>query len=343
MQNNPLVSCIVPIYNAKKYFKFCLDSCVSQTYPNFEIILVDDGSTDGSLQIAKNYLSHSNIILIELNQNYGVSIARNCGLDFALKRNGTIGDEAHPYIKKIHQNHRLNLQSDFIIFIDNDDALASKDSIKQLVGQALKTEADITLGIFSLIDEQGKLIQIGKHNSIIKDHNLISSKRYLSLVKRHCFTFVTGGLIKTNLLKEIRFPESIIIEDLEFGFECFLKAQTISCVTSPSYYYRVRYGSISHASTFHHHNIKLIARSFFHNTLYLKNLLLLYPNESFTHLIKRCLKYNASPAITASLMCQYKTREELKELLPYANLKAKLCFYFPKLFKFLKTFREKFK
>lgn len=109
----------------------------------------------------------------------------------------------------------------------------------------------------------------------------------------------------------------------------------------PSYHYRLRHGSISHTKTFHHHNNKLIVKSFLYNALYLQNLLLLYPNENFTHLIKRCLKHNTSPAITASLICQYKTKEELNFLLPYANFKTKLCFYFPKIFKLLKILRTR--
>ena len=74
------VSIIVPIYNAEKYLGYCLNSIVSQTYQNIEVILVNDGSTDGSLQICKNYAAVDKRIIILDIPNGGVSNARNCGL-----------------------------------------------------------------------------------------------------------------------------------------------------------------------------------------------------------------------------------------------------------------------
>ena len=76
----PLVSIIVPIYNAEKYLKDCLESIKNQTYKNIEVIMVDDGSKDGSAGIARRYASSDSRFIYILQENSGVSVARNTGL-----------------------------------------------------------------------------------------------------------------------------------------------------------------------------------------------------------------------------------------------------------------------
>lgn len=83
MKNNPLVSIIVPIYNAAKYLSACLDSIINQTYQNLEIILVDDGSTDNSYQIAKSYAKKDPRIKLVHQENAKQSAARNHGIKLA--------------------------------------------------------------------------------------------------------------------------------------------------------------------------------------------------------------------------------------------------------------------
>ncbi|MBR0467933.1 glycosyltransferase [Candidatus Saccharibacteria bacterium] len=80
MNNKPLISIIIPIYNAAKYLPYCLDSVIGQTYQNLEIILVDDGSTDNSYQIAKNYAKKDSRIKLTHQKNQGLSGARNTGI-----------------------------------------------------------------------------------------------------------------------------------------------------------------------------------------------------------------------------------------------------------------------
>nr|WP_269843805.1 glycosyltransferase [Helicobacter anatolicus] len=78
----PLVSIIVPIFNVEDYLKECLDSIVNQTYHNLDIILINDGSTDKSLEIAKKYCEKDSRILLIDKPNGGLSSARNMGLEF---------------------------------------------------------------------------------------------------------------------------------------------------------------------------------------------------------------------------------------------------------------------
>ncbi|MCC8300011.1 glycosyltransferase family 2 protein, partial [Campylobacter sp. VicNov18] len=80
--NNPLISIIIPIYNVAFYLRECLDSVLAQSYTNLDIILVDDGSTDGSLDIALEYLNKDARIFLISKENGGQSSARNTGLEF---------------------------------------------------------------------------------------------------------------------------------------------------------------------------------------------------------------------------------------------------------------------
>ena len=86
MQATPLISCIIPIYNTQKFLKNCIESCIHQTYKNLEIILVNDASSDNSLNIAKQYLKYPNVSLVDLKQNSGASMARNIAIDLVLNK-----------------------------------------------------------------------------------------------------------------------------------------------------------------------------------------------------------------------------------------------------------------
>ena len=82
-KNEKLVSIIIPVYNAEKYLGYCLNSVTSQTYRNLEIILINDGSSDCSLEICENYAAIDERISVISIKNSGVSTARNTGLDSA--------------------------------------------------------------------------------------------------------------------------------------------------------------------------------------------------------------------------------------------------------------------
>lgn len=97
MRNNPKLSIIIPIYNAEQFIRRCIDSILEQTYTDFELLLIDDGSTDDSSRICDVYSENDSRIKVFHKKNGGVSSARNVGLD--------------------------NANGEWIVFIDSDDAI----------------------------------------------------------------------------------------------------------------------------------------------------------------------------------------------------------------------------
>lgn len=114
--SNPSISIIIPIYNASKYLNRCIDSIISQTYINFELILINDGSTDNSLQICEYYQNQDDRITIISQKNSGVSAARNQGL--------------------------LRATGQYVINIDADDWM-ERDMLSIMYEEAINTDADI--------------------------------------------------------------------------------------------------------------------------------------------------------------------------------------------------------
>lgn len=115
-QETPLISIIVPVYQVKEYVGECIESLLTQTYTNLEILLVDDGSTDGSGAICDQYAGRDDRVRVVHQENQGPSVARNAGLDCA--------------------------KGEYIAFVDSDDVVLS-DFIETLFGLVRKYQADI--------------------------------------------------------------------------------------------------------------------------------------------------------------------------------------------------------
>ena len=122
-----LVSIITPIYNTEKYLSKCLNSIISQTYKNWEVILVNDGSTDNTYELCKKYLSLDNRIYIINKENTGVSDSRNKALDIA--------------------------KGKYVIFLDSDDYWCDDSILEKMVGLAEKYNLDIVRSGYKEVDE----------------------------------------------------------------------------------------------------------------------------------------------------------------------------------------------
>lgn len=221
-----VVSIIVPIYNVADYLAECLDSLVSQTYRNIEIILVDDGSTDSSPQICDFYASRDERIKVVHKINNGVSAARNTGIELA--------------------------QGDYIMFVDGDDYL-SIDMCKSMVDSCIEHNADFvicgnftisTIGINSRKIFPASLFFNGESytNDIqIATLGLVGDKLN-DPSKLDRLTPVWARLYKTSIIKEhqVRFIDlaKLPSECLQFNFEFCNFAHNMAYVDSPLYYYR---------------------------------------------------------------------------------------------------------
>ena len=226
----PKISIIVPIYNVEQYIEECLNSIFLQTYKDYEIILVNDGSTDNSLDICYKYQKQNNSIKIYNKENGGLSSARNYGI--------------------------LHATGEYIIFIDPDDYWIESKALEKLINIANATNCDIVRGECKEVDISGKEIHPKK---ISEELYKQSGKKCSSIdflrgpISRGNFVWLF--LIRRATLGDLRFNEKQKFqEDIEFNIRYFSTPR--SCVYIPLifYAYRKRYNSLT--STLNIENIK---------------------------------------------------------------------------------------
>jgi glycosyltransferase involved in cell wall biosynthesis len=213
MNINVLVSIIVPIYNVEKYLNECLNSILNQTYSNLQIILVNDGSTDGSEIIAQQYVKKDNRFILYNIPNQGVSYARNFGLDKIL--------------------------GDFVCFIDSDD-FVSKNFILDFIELINLFNADVvSCGRFNVFENNIEPV-------FISDAPIHWTGKE-AIVNMLNWKFIDGSvcdkMFKTSCFKNLRFKIGVISEDLPISVYIFTKSNLIINSGKANYYYRQRDGS----------------------------------------------------------------------------------------------------
>ena len=182
---NELISIVVPIYNVEKYLSQCLDSISEQTYKNFECIMVNDGSTDSSQQIAEEYLADSRFKLIN-QSNKGLSGARNTGIS------------------------HIREESTFISFVDSDDYIYP-DFLETLI-EHIEDDVDIIEGMIEYFHDEIKVDNVS-HN-FEKKVLLTKDDKLGELALNELRVSVFPKLFRKSLLTEDFFPEGWIFEDL---------------------------------------------------------------------------------------------------------------------------------
>lgn len=208
-----LISIIVPVYNTEKYIERCLDSIMKQDYPNFEVILVNDGSTDESRIIIQKYKEkYKNISYIK-QENKGVGAARNAGIKVA--------------------------KGDYISFVDSDDYI-SKDFIETMMKSLQQNNSDIAECIFYLKYKDSDKVEYFKNDNCIYDTESYL-EQYILDWKSSLFW---NKIFKSELIDNLRFKkERRCIDDEFFTYKAILKAHKISRINEPFYYYRQRKSS----------------------------------------------------------------------------------------------------
>lgn len=203
---NIKLSFIIPTYNSEDFIEDCLNSIFSQTYKNYEIIVIDDCSTDETLNILKKY---NNIKILSTPKNSRQGAARNIGLN--------------------------NCTGDYVLFVDADDSLYSNDVLEKLTNEITKkVYPDIIYLGFKMVGNRDLLLMPDKVNS---------TKKYR--LSENPFINVFSVCWKNELLQknDIRFPENIRYEDVYFAFLGIEKAQTYSYTDFIYYKYNNRASS----------------------------------------------------------------------------------------------------
>ncbi len=220
MENQALISIIIPVYNVEAYLRECIDSVINQTYKNFEIILVDDGSTDSSGKICDEYVEKDDRITVIHQKNSGPSKTRNTGLE--------------------------NANGKYIYFLDSDDYVES-NALELLINTAESNDADLVFFDARSFSDDGAEIKQGYvvkgtyepksgYEVLTKLHN---NKEY------HCSVVLL--FIKRQLLidNKVSFLESAYCsEDMLFTYKIFCSAKKAAHCTHTLYHRRYRSSSI---------------------------------------------------------------------------------------------------
>lgn len=202
----PIISIIVPVYNTEAYLRRCLESILTQTFTDFECILIDDGSLDNCPMICDEYATKDNRIIVIHQKNSGVSIARNIGLNVA--------------------------KGEWINFVDSDDWL-EPNALELLYRRQKETDAKIIIGNFRTIYFESHTEKF--YTPIKNDENIIE---WFLLCE---YKFLWGKLYNRTLFENYTVPETNILEDGIINLQLFLK---ISCnevqfISSHIYNYNV--------------------------------------------------------------------------------------------------------
>lgn len=215
------ISVIVPCYNSSTYIENCLGMLQTQTFSNFEVICVNDGSTDNTLELCRNFAGNDNRFKIINQENRGLGGARNTGINLS---NGK-----------------------YITFVDSDDWIVP-DYLKILWERAEDQGLDIVDAFHTILLPAGKVrtTRDWAHNN--------NEKHWLYIFAGHapsnsCCRFFKKSLIVDN---NLFFPENRIHEDLVFTYRAYYHAKSTTTVEKPLYIWNMRSGSLSRSFTIRH-------------------------------------------------------------------------------------------
>ncbi|MGL5903256.1 MAG: glycosyltransferase family 2 protein, partial [Cetobacterium sp.] len=211
---NPKISIIVPVYKVEPYLRRCIDSILNQTFTNFELILVDDGSPDRCGEICDEYAKKDCRIKVIHKKNGGLSSARNIGLNIA--------------------------KGDYIGFVDSDDWIDADmyETLYNLIKESNKSISNIGYKIvydnYSECLTNHKVLKLNKEQAL---EELLKHKLYGN--------YFWPNLYTSELMKKFRFTENIIFEDLDLMYRVISESNGIITVGMSKYNYLQREGSIT--------------------------------------------------------------------------------------------------
>ena len=202
------ISVIVPVYKVEAYLKRCVDSILGQTYSDFELILVDDGSPDNCPQICDEYAEKDSRVRVIHQQNGGLSAARNAGIDWMFR----------------------NSDSEWFSFIDSDDYVHPR-YLEVLLNAAESTGCDVSIGNY--IEFSG--------DSVVPEENIavpqkIETEKFF-IEKNVNAIIACGKLYRRKCFEEIRYPLGKLHEDEFTTYKILFQKENISFIETPLYFY----------------------------------------------------------------------------------------------------------
>ncbi|WP_088012486.1 glycosyltransferase family 2 protein [Gottfriedia acidiceleris] len=208
------ISIIVAAYNVENYIEKCLKSIIDQTYKNLEIIVVNDGSTDHTLEVTQRISKTDNRIVIVNKSNGGLSSARNAGIDL--------------------------VTGDYVGFVDGDDYIVS-DMYEGLLEEMIKHKCEIAMcAVLKVYNDYTE------PDSIIDQLVILNKIEALSALieEKYIKHYAVNKLYKATLFQDIRYPEGKLYEDIFTTYKLFARANQLVYSNKIGYYYIQREGSI---------------------------------------------------------------------------------------------------
>ena len=218
---NKLISIIVPVYNVEEYLKQCLDSILEQTFSNYEVILVNDGSTDSSGLICQEYAEKDVRIRYFEKENGGISDARNYGIE--------------------------QVKGEYLTFVDSDDFLDASH-LNVLYNALVNNDVDISIANYTNYQTSTATFYLHTfgdyYEKIYTSEELIDD---LSFLERNDLSFSTiwGSLYKKSVFSFLRFPKGVIGEDVALIYKMYTQVDKIVYVHKDTYIYRENDSGIS--------------------------------------------------------------------------------------------------
>ena len=219
-----VVSLIMPVYNVEDYIEKCLCSALAQTLTGIEIIVVNDGSTDDSMNIVNNFAEKYSSILIINKANGGLSSARNSGLEIA--------------------------RGKYIAFIDSDDYI-DKTMLEKMYNSARERGLDIVACNLTNVDTEGK--NIGDESNIVDYARIYEKEEVIALyLTNNIPAYAWNKLYSKKLFDNygISYPEGKLYEDIGTTFELFYRADKVGFIEDQLYFYVQREGAITKVPSF---------------------------------------------------------------------------------------------
>ena len=236
MERNSLVSVIIPVFNVRPYLAEALDSVLHQTYEDLEIIIIDDGSTDGSSEVCAAYAEKDARIRLIRTKNRGLSAARNTGLDC--------------------------MMGEFVAFLDSDDAF-HPDYIRIMRETMIREKADVVLCKYAFHYETEHMRQTGREKICppIKQGGYERDDALRALVENELGHTVWNRLYSSDLWRTVRFPEGHVYEDIDTTYRILDRCHTVYVVDMTLYLKRKHKRSITETWTEEHVRDWLRSRS----------------------------------------------------------------------------------